>query len=479
MGGRDEPSAATERPHTTSQRLDTSASTTLISILLGKFNTIFSNKLATLVFSQTPANMRSLAFAIMLVVLSQQVLAHSWLEQLRAINEKGEYVGEYGYPRGFADKSKPGFTDSDVYLLPPADISPPFINSSHLLCHPSQRTANQTQDYPRLKVQPGQFMALRYAENGHVSQPDQTLGRPEHGGSVFVFGTAQPIQDEKIADVLQWTKDGRGGDKRGVLLAVNNFDDGRCYELKGDNKIALDRQAKHPNFAQGQVSNGPGNYPLMCETNVAVPKDASSGKPYTLYWVWQWGQAPNMDKNFPAGRDEYYTTCLDVDVVDVLKTDAKPSRSIGQQDATSKAVPEFSSRTAVYSDPIKGEWGTVFSALATSAPSSGSSAPKTSADSTRKSSVDSTPKSSADSAPKTTVITSVASSITATNTGELPLITNHPNPRLGNSSYTPDDDAVTVTVTEHVTVTAPLATKTVEAKRGINKRGSAKFRGLC
>jgi len=314
--------------------------------------------------------MNALSIALVAAALLVQPLhGHSWIEQLININDKGEYVGNFGYTRNFRDKGAGG--GSWDYLIPPAGVSPPWIAPEHALCSNLQKKPEQADNFPRLQTTPGSFIALRYSENGHVSDPDQTPGRGEGSGTVFIYGTTQPIEDEKLVNVLQWTKDGSGGDKRGVLLAAQNYDDGRCYENKPGNPIVDQRQKKFPNFALGQAGQGPGNYPLFCESNVQVPKDAPSGKPYTMYWVWQWNQAANKDPSFPQGRDEYYTSCFDVDVVESLKMDAFDAKNkVAQQDANTKAVSDFKSRTAVQPDAIKGEMGPVFKNMKIEPPAS-------------------------------------------------------------------------------------------------------------
>jgi hypothetical protein len=438
--------------------------------------------------------MHFLTLTLGAALLTQQVAAHSWIEQMVNVNDKGDYVGEFGYPRGFIDKATPAFIqDSMNYLLPPAGLSPPFINSSHLLCHPSQRKAKQTDKFPRLQSPPGGFIAMRYAENGHVSDPEQTKGRPKGSGTTFIYGTTEPIEEETLANTLLWNKDGSGGDKRGVLLAAVNFDDARCYEISGK-EIATDRKKKFPNFAQGQVQNGPGNYPLMCESNVAIPKDAPTGKPYTIYWVWQWNQAANADPNFPKGRDEYYTTCMDVDVVENIKQDAKPSAKLNQQDAASKAVDDFASRTAFQTNAVDGEMGPIFSSGTPTGGSPAKSTPATSPAATRTGASESParPSNALPGSPsgspsrqtsaqvpsrtplgQSTFQTSVAASRTAS--GRLPFITDKPDNRRP-SSAAPDNGDVFQTVTEIITVTAPEEPSQTAPAR-VGKPPSAKFRG--
>lgn len=106
-----------------------------------------------------------------------------------------------------------------------------------------------------------------------------------------------------------WNKEGTGGDKRGVLLATRNFDDGRCYQVNGDS-ISKQRQSEFPHTADQLMGVN-----LWCQSDIALPSNAPSGKPYTLYWVWDWPTLPGVDPNLPKGKQEIYTTCIDVDVV--------------------------------------------------------------------------------------------------------------------------------------------------------------------
>ncbi|KAF2186773.1 hypothetical protein K469DRAFT_479509, partial [Zopfia rhizophila CBS 207.26] len=392
-------------------------------------------------------------------------LGHSWIEQLVNINDDGKYVGAFGYPRGFVQRTDPEFNgESDKYMLPPIEQQPPYINSSNLLCHPAQRTQKQAGNYPRLQATPGGFMAMRYYENGHVTFPrdDNTnLGKPEHAGTIFIYGTTKPKDDEKIFDILQWNQDGSGGDKRGKLLAMNDYDDGRCFQVNAMPKSA-ERQKQTPNYAQGQL-DGPGNFELMCETNVALPKDAATGKPYTIYWVWQWPTLPGIDPNIPKGKDEYYTTCIDVDVVDTIKQDSdsggKRKYALVQQDAMSVAVDDFKSRTALMTDVVKGEMGPIFSGDATPTGGAPPSTGTPSAPPTLQTSVVGSPN------------TAVPGSPTKPGNSNIPTLTKRPGGPSHRPSQRPntDGDAVTVTVTERVTVTAPAVIQTLTA--------CAKFRG--
>lgn len=300
---------------------------------------------------------------------------HTWIEQIRNINDKGDYVGQYGYPRGMVSKTDPGFNGFSMNWELPAGQQKLFIDETTPLCHTAQRKQVQSSDkYPRLQATPGGYIAMRYQENGHVTLPQNQLGKPKKAGTVFVYGTTEPQEDEKLVNVLQWTKDGQGGNKKGILVTMNDYDDGRCYEMKADaSTVREERMKDFPNFAMGQVVDGqPGNYPLACETNVQLPNTAPLGKPYTFYWVWQWNTAPGIDPGLPKGKDEYYSTCIDVDVASpevAMATVADKKYAVGQQDAMSKAVPDFNQRTALMTDVKQGEVGPVFSNKPSGSPS--------------------------------------------------------------------------------------------------------------
>jgi hypothetical protein len=276
---------------------------------------------------------------LLAAALQGRAFAHSWIEQLTVI-ENGIFTGKNGYPRGYASRSDLGFTDDMMtYLLPPSERT--RVNNFDLVCAPAQRSANQTETYPRLSVSPGSFIALKYLENGHVTLPQITPGKPPGSGTVFVFGTAQPSDNELLVDVFQWTADGTGGDQRGKLLAIQNFDDERCYQINSGD-ISVSRQQNFPNPAPNQ----PGSInEQWCETDVFLPADISAGSVFTIYWIWQWPTAPGTPGE-PEGKDEYYTTCSDVDV-NMETIEEFPSNPLLQQDPQTAAVSGFEFRTSI------------------------------------------------------------------------------------------------------------------------------------
>jgi hypothetical protein len=280
------------------------------------------------------------------VFLFGQALTHTWNEQLTVI-ENGIFTGGNGYPRGYVSRSQPGFGDDMMtYLLPSLASGRTRVDSSDLLCAPTQGTANQTVNYPQLQVSPGSYMAMKYLENGHVTLPQNQPGKPLAGGTVYVFGTTQPSENEMLTDVLQWTADGTGGNQLGTLLTAQNFDDGRCYQVN-NGSIAVARQQEFPNPIPSQPESINEQW---CETDVTIPSDLQTGSTYTVYWVWQWPTEPGAP-GLPDGKDEYYTTCSDLDIV-AGPIQGNPPNPLSQQDPQTAAVTNFQSRTAYTTNPL-------------------------------------------------------------------------------------------------------------------------------
>ena len=175
-----------------------------------------------------------------------------------------------------------------------------------------------------------------------LALPQNQPGKPANRGSVYIYGTTEPQPDDKFLDIFnQWNSDGTGGNKRGKLLATQPFDDGQCYQINGGN-ISTERQQQFPHTANQLMGAN-----LWCQNDIKIPADAPSGKPYTLYWVWDWPTAPNVDPSLPKGKAEIYTTCMDVDI-----TAAKSSRDLEDRAAPAgnidnMAVPSYLKQLAV------------------------------------------------------------------------------------------------------------------------------------
>ncbi|MCJ1250748.1 hypothetical protein MMC30_007976 [Trapelia coarctata] len=258
----------------------------------------------------TPSLTRAL---VVLVCLLDIASAHSWVEQLTVVALNGTFTGNPGFIRGNVKRGNPGFTDKmDLNQLPPVDRA----NQTQLLptdpmCNPSQKKQAQSSDSPRLQASAGDTVALQYQENGHVTIPQNQPGKPANRGTVWIYGTTQALDNEMLLTIHKvWNTDGTGGDKRGRLLSTQNFDDGQCYQ-KGTQPISKDRQKEFPITHPIPLMGSD----LWCQNDIVLPSDVPAGKPYTLYWVWDWPTAPGVDPNIPNGKEELYTSCMDIDIL--------------------------------------------------------------------------------------------------------------------------------------------------------------------
>lgn len=289
----------------------------------------------------------ALTLAAVATILGQ-ASAHTWVEEMQVIDStSGNYTGDYGFTRGYVDRTTPGFDEeSIVYLLPALSTGRTRIDETDLLCHPSQRTSNYDNSHPRLQAAPGSYVAMKYLENGHVTLPQNQPGKPKMGGTVFVYATTKPSDTEKIVDVLKWNTAGTGGDSRGSQIAAQNYDDGRCHQINSG-AISTQRQQQFPDHVLGQPTS---NVEQWCETDVHIPPTYKAGDTVTVYWVWQWPTDAGVGV-YPNGKDEYYTSCAEIEIVD-SPSKAAPVHTIGQQDAQSLAVSDFKSRAVLTTSPL-------------------------------------------------------------------------------------------------------------------------------
>ncbi|KAL8731899.1 MAG: hypothetical protein Q9181_004150 [Wetmoreana brouardii] len=283
------------------------------------------------------------SFALAAATLAASVSAHSWVEDISVIASNGTFVGEPGYPRAFAKRGPGVNPDKEmVHLLPPNGRSTGNqILDSDPICMPSQQQPKQSDGSPMLKAAPGDMVALRYQENGHVTLPQNQPGKPSNRGTVYIYGTTQPSPDDKFLSIHKvWNPDGTGGDKRGKLLATESFDDGQCYQVNGG-QISTQRQGQFKHKADPIMGQE-----LWCQNNFKIPKDAPSGKPYTVYWVWDWDTAPGTAGQ-PKGLQEKYTTCMDISVSQTQGNAQSHANLPGSvryaegQDLNSAAIPNY------------------------------------------------------------------------------------------------------------------------------------------
>ena len=302
--------------------------------------------------------------ALLAATLSGQARAHTWIEEMQVIDSNGSYTGDRGFSRGYMARTDTGFNgESNLWLLPALEARNAdqtvrsTIDGSDLLCHPSQRSSNYTNpQYPMLKASPGSYVAMKYLENGHATLPWNNIGKAANGGTVFVYGTTQPQPEEKILDVMKWTEDSSGGDKRGFLIGAMDYDDGECHQINTCH-VSAERQVLFPNNIPGQAD---AQSERWCESDIKIPQNVQTGK-LTVYWVWDWSTGAGEDCLAPTGKDQYYTNCADLEIVadggdaagGMQRAAAEAgTHTLQQQDPNTRAVRNFASRTAVNVGPM-------------------------------------------------------------------------------------------------------------------------------
>ncbi|KAL8855258.1 MAG: hypothetical protein Q9178_008087 [Gyalolechia marmorata] len=250
------------------------------------------------------------SFALVAASLLSSVNAHSWVEDMNVIAPNGTFVGAPGFPRANAKRGPGVNTDKAmVHLLPPnGRPAGNKILDSDPMCMESQQQPKQSDGSPMLNAAAGDMVALRYQENGHVTLPETQQGKAPNRGTVYIYGTTDPKPDEKFLSIHKvWNPDGTGGDKRGKLLTTQPYDDGQCYQVNGG-QISAKRQGEFEHEADPLMGKD-----VWCQNNFKIPQDAPSGKPYTVYWVWDWDTAPGT-AGLPQGLAEKYTTCMDISI---------------------------------------------------------------------------------------------------------------------------------------------------------------------
>jgi hypothetical protein len=248
--------------------------------------------------------------AFFLVVGNSVTRAHTWIEELLVIASNGTMVGAPGYPRGFVSRATPGFNDGQMdYLIPPnGRPTGNQILPTDLMCKSTQNIGSQTPGFPVLNASPGDMIALRYQENGHVTNPGVPPGKPANGGTVYIYGTQKPSDSDTLLAIHKvWNAAGTGGNGNGILLATRNFDDGQCYQVDNAHALSVQRQKEFPHKADPLMGED-----LWCQTDVTLPSNIAASDSYTLYWVWDW---PTGTPGVGSGVNEIYTTCMDVNLV--------------------------------------------------------------------------------------------------------------------------------------------------------------------
>ena len=211
-------------------------------------------------------------------------LTHSWVERIMRIASNGTMIGAPGFERAHVVRGTIA-EDYIVWLLPPnGRVDGKVIHLDDKIANPRQRTLSFSDQFGPVKAAPGDFVALQYQENGHVTKPSTAPSKPLNGGTVYVYGTLyNDLTNANLVDVhFSWTSDGTGGDQKGRLIATRNFDDGQCYQIN-DGPISLQRQEDFPKSAEDPMGQD-----LWCQTDIQIPCDTPVGATYTVIWVWDW-----------------------------------------------------------------------------------------------------------------------------------------------------------------------------------------------
>ncbi|KAI9744568.1 MAG: hypothetical protein M1818_002097 [Claussenomyces sp. TS43310] len=249
--------------------------------------------------------------AILALLAVTPIQGHSWVEDAHVVAGNGTMIGAAGYPRGNVLRTNPAFGDGQMTnLIPPNGRSTGnAVLPTDLMCKASQTIGNQTKGSPALAASPGDMVALRYQENGHVTLPQNQKGKAENRGTIFIYGTSQPSDSDTLLGIHNvWNAAGTGGDGRGVLLATQNFDDGQCYQANGG-AISQSRQSDFKHDA-----TEPMGINLWCQSDFTIPSSVKASGQYTIYWVWDWptmAGTPGQER----GLNETYTSCLDINMV--------------------------------------------------------------------------------------------------------------------------------------------------------------------
>ncbi|KAK9429398.1 hypothetical protein V1505DRAFT_166581 [Lipomyces doorenjongii] len=203
----------------------------------------------------------------------QSTTAHSWIDVLYATDPNGT-VTSVGYIRNYQ-----GHIDADetYHLMDPTSTTP--------LCMTSQQSMTYSSMYPMLTARPGDNITALYDENGHVTvdqlPPDM---QPHPGYYSWLWGSTNGTQLTTVADMLNVDN---------LLAGPFSFDDGKCA-VGNDNRYGRKAQP--------------------CVSAFYLPKDIEPGT-YNLIWAWHFPKIPPCEQNAPV---EFYTSCLDIQVVDSL-----------------------------------------------------------------------------------------------------------------------------------------------------------------
>ncbi|SPQ18054.1 58226813-2244-4017-a310-bd02d15db2c0 [Thermothielavioides terrestris] len=269
-------------------------------------------------------------------------------------------VGKPGFDRAHVDRALP---TQDVYQLPPPGGRTVILPDDKIVKPAKWQLTNlsYSDKFPMLQVAPGDFVAILYTENGHVTRADMTNPtKPVNRGTVYLYGTTNnDLSNTNLLDVhLKWTADGKGGDGKGKLLATRHFDDGQCHEavpVTGDPEGISTYRKQFISKADA----------LICQSDLQIPLDMAVGQTLTVIWVWDW---PTMNVQGVAvppasyqsnsstaqgnasqpyvAMPELYTGVLDYKIVDPCSESLGEVKGPTCKNRNGKFVVQFASQAA-------------------------------------------------------------------------------------------------------------------------------------
>lgn len=236
--------------------------------------------------SSTPIpkiKMKYLTFLSLVFSSLTIVSAHTWVDNIKVTGGAGPIDGSLGFIRGYI-----GHSD--------AASSYRIEKPQQSVYKDNQRQPNQPNPkFQRLKASPGSEITAEWHENGHTTNDTPENNAPGYNaGKVFMYGTTQPSPDLTLEQIWKWKGDGT---LEGRYLGTFPYDDGMCAE-----EGSQGRPRAIPRWAAG--GGGP------CKGKFNLPQDLPPGKPYTVYWVWDFSGKVPGGKHF-----EWYTSVIDIDIV--------------------------------------------------------------------------------------------------------------------------------------------------------------------
>ncbi|TPX08393.1 uncharacterized protein E0L32_010123 [Thyridium curvatum] len=251
---------------------------------------------------------------------AQPLLAHTWVEQLNRIAPNGTFVNPPGFINGYKGRTGLANVDGEYTFLMPPNNRPDgkVIHPDDKMCKSTQAFGSNNAQFPVLTAAPGDWIAMRYQENGHVTLPQNQANKPLNRGTVYIYGTTELDNSVNYADVFGvWNADGTGGNGKGRLLATRNFDDGRCYQINPD-RISQQRQQEFKKIDGGVQGDN-----LWCQSDLQLRDDLEVGKEYAIYWVWNWptmttagAKTDQPTAGAKVKELEAYTSCMTLKIVD-------------------------------------------------------------------------------------------------------------------------------------------------------------------